>query len=431
MKQRAAEINRAFFRGKPGFLKRGGTAPLRRILPAALAFFLALLPAAGAVALTLYTASSFAGEDDAAGTYANLLETFETEHGCVISDRSGASNESWKQSVLNDFAAGNEPDVLFFFAHGADSVPILSRVIPIEQLNREYPDLNLPVSEALREADGQVYAVPVRPFWEGLMVNTELFEQAGLALPSTWEQLSEAVRVFREMGITPISVSLTEAPHYLAEMVIQACATPEEQQARPRSFEEVPASWIRGMELLRELYEAGAFHENAALADDRTAAALFHSGQAAMRADGVWFAHQMTEEEMNRTAVLPAPGYGEKQGAVSYIGGVSMGFYLTRRAYEQPAVRDEAVALLAWLTSPESRAKLSGGSLTGSLQRSAAELIAQDHLMLSPIQDAMNAAAREVWLMECVPAVAEGRMTAEECWRRVMQLQPFGQQGGG
>lgn len=102
-----------------------------------------------------------------------------------------------------------------------------------------------------------------------------------------------------------------------------------------------------------------------------------------------------------------------------------MGFYLTRRAYEQPAVREEAVALLAWLTSEESRAKLSGGSLTGRMQRSAAELIGSDHRMLSPIQDAMNAAAREVWLMECVPAVAEGRMTPEECWRRVMQMHPF------
>ena len=409
----------------PGSRDPGRGGLLRRLAALAAALFLAAGLPAGAGALTLYTASSFAGEDESAVTYAQLLETFEAEHGCVISDHSSASSESWKQSVLNDFAAGNEPDVLFFFARGADSAPILSRVIPIEQLNREYPELKLPVSEALREADGRVYAVPVRPFWEGLLVNRELFEEEGLALPDTWERLLEAVRVFRSRGIVPISVSLTEAPHYLAEMVIQACAPAEEQQARPGTPEEVPASWIQGMGLLRELYEVGAFPENAALIDDRTAGELFHSGKAAMRVDGVWFAHQMTEEEMNRTAVLPAPRRGETGGAVSYIGGVSMGFYLTRRAYEQPAVREEAVALLGWLTSEESRAKLSGGSLTGSLQKSAAELIGPDRLMLSPIQDAMNAAAREVWLMECVPAVAEGRMTPEECWRRVMQLHPF------
>ena len=428
MKQRTAaeppKDRRRFSREWKG---AGAFCLFLQVLTAVLAAVLALTPITGARALTLYTASSFAGEDDSAVTYVNLLKAFEAEHGCVISDQSSASSERWKQSVLNDFAAGNEPDVLFFFARGADSVPILSRVIPIEQLNREYPDLNLPVSEALREADGQVYAVPVRPFWEGLMVNLDLFEEAGLALPATWDQLKDAIRVFRGKGIVPISVSLTDAPHYLAEMLIQACSTPEEQQARPRSAEEVPASWIRGMKLLRELYEIGAFPENAALLDERTADELFHSGQAAMRVDGVWFAHQMTEAEMNRTAVLPAPRYGEVQGPVSYIGGVSMGFYLTRRAYEQPMVRDEAVALLAYLTSEESRAKLSGGSLTGSLQQSAANLIASDHLMLGPIQDAMNATAREVWLMECVPAVAEGRMTAEECWERVMQLQPFGQ----
>ena len=34
--------------------------------------------------------------------------------------------------------------------------------------------------------------------------------------------------------------------------------------------------------------------------------------------------------------------------------------------------------------------------------------------MVSPLQDAMNKNAREAWLLECIPAVAEGTMTAEE-----------------
>ena len=47
--------------------------------------------------------------------------------------------------------------------------------------------------------------------------------------------------------------------------------------------------------------------------------------------------------------------------------------------------------------------------------------------MVSPLQDAMNRNAREVWLLECIPAVAEGSMSAEECWERVMALFPFGE----
>ena len=294
MKRSVKKLFQTLIRRNAENRPNGNRRLLRRIFSAAAAAFLAMGCPAGAGAVTLYTASSFAGEDESAVTYANLLETFETAHGCVISDHSSASNESWKQSILNDFAAGNEPDVLFFFAKGADSAPILSRVISIEQLNREYPELHLPVSEALREPDGQVYAVPVRPFWDGLMVNTELFVQEGIPLPESWDQLLEAVRSFRSRGVVPISVSLTEAPHYLAEMVIQACATAEEQQARPASFEEVPASWLQGMALLRELYEEGAFPENAALVDDSAAGHLFLQGF-----PGRGF-HQLTESPPSR-----------------------------------------------------------------------------------------------------------------------------------
>ena len=106
-----------------------------------------------------------------------------------------------------------------------------------------------------------------------------------------------------------------------------------------------------------------------------------------------------------------------------YLGGVSMGFYLTRRAWESRH-RDAAVKLLAELTSEESIRELGSSSLSGRLLDSAEDMRA-GRQMVSPLQDAMNSKAREVWLLECIPAVAEGEMTPEECWRRVMALNPF------
>lgn len=375
--------------------------------------------------LILNTASSFAGEDASSTVYSGLLRSFEASEGCVIMDRSSASSESWKRSVLNDFAAGNEPDVLFFFACSADSQPLLSRMVPIEEINRDYPGLNLLVSDALRESDGKVYAIPVRPFWEALLCNTELFERYGLPLPDSWDHLMEAVRGFRAVGITPVALSLMDAPHYIAEMVMLACCSPEDQQARPESLEEVPESWFRAMDLLHSLSEAGAFPEQSSLLDERSANALFRDGQAAMQVDGVWFAVQFSSEEMARTAVLPVPPVEGLHRETAFIGGVSMGFYLTRRAYSQPSVRGPAVRLLAHLTSEESRSSLSGSQLTGLTASTAAELLSPSHQMLSPIQDAMNSSAREVWLLECIPAVAAGTMTSGECWSRVMALKPF------
>ena len=37
----------------------------------------------------------------------------------------------------------------------------------------------------------------------------------------------------------------------------------------------------------------------------------------------------------------------------------------------------------------------------------------------------MSKEARETWLLGCVAAVAEGSMTPEECWEKIMQLHPF------
>ena len=208
------------------------------------ALFFSVLLAAGAAScraegITLRTVSCFAGDDSAAGVYVEILNRYESETGNRVRDSSSTSDETWKGSVLNDFAAGNEPDVLFFFAAGADSVPLLSRVVPLDEINASYPEIRLTENEALREADGKIYAVPVRGYWEGLYVHTDLFEQYGAPLPEDWESLLEAIRIFRENGITPIAVSFSDIPHYLAEMAVLACAGREEQQMRPRSLAEV------------------------------------------------------------------------------------------------------------------------------------------------------------------------------------------------
>ena len=213
--------------------------------------------------VTLRTVSCFAQADAAAAAYTRLLAQWEELTGNRVSDASHASDESWKNGVLMDFAAGNDPDVLFFFTCTSDSAYLLNRVVPIAEIDAAYPELGIPQDERCAEADGRVYAVPVRSFWEGLLCNTDLFERCGAELPRTWDQLERAIAIFRENGIVPISVSLSDVPHYLAEFAIFACATAEEYQARPRTLAQLPQSWVDGMALISRLYELGAFPDDA------------------------------------------------------------------------------------------------------------------------------------------------------------------------
>ncbi len=397
----------------------------RKWTAAALALLMLMIPFAGTAegGVILRTVSCFAGLDGSAGEYVAILQRYESETGNTVLDSSSTSDEAWKTAVLKDFAAGNEPDILFFFAAGADSAPLLSRVVSLEEINEAYPDLNLPENDALREADGKVYAVPVRGYWEGLYVHTDLFEQYGAPLPKDWTSLLEAIRIFRENGIVPIAISFSDIPHYLAEMSVLACASREEQQARPKTYEEVPASWLEAMGVIRELAEAGAFADNAGSTYESASTEQFLNKQAAMQMDGSWMDSAFPAGMMDTLAVLPMPRRNGEGTSDCYLGGVSMGFYLTRRAWESRH-RDAAVKLLAELTSEESIRELGSSSLSGRLLDSAEDMRA-GRQMVSPLQDAMNSKAREVWLLECIPAVAEGEMTPEECWRRVMALNPF------
>ena len=388
-----------------------------------LVMLMLLCTAMPARAVSLRTVSAFGGTDASALNYVELLREYEAQTGNVVEDTSGTSDESWKASVLSDFAAGNEPDILFFFACSADSAPILRKMVPIAEINAAYPDLALPESDILREGNGRIYAIPLRPYYEGLFVNTDLFERYGAPLPDTWAHFEEAIAVFRDAGIAPIAVSLSDIPHYLAENAVLAASSPEDYTARPAAFDEVPESWLRGMELIRRLYTLGAFPENTLNTSETITSELFRQKKAAMQIDGSWFINSLPEESMETTVVMPMPSLDGEGGAV--IGGVSMGFYLTRRVWEDPARRDAAVALLEWMTRPDHLRRLAAWDITGALAESADAMAARASDMLRPIQDDMNAAARERWLLDCVPAVAAGDMTAEECWARVMALDPF------
>lgn len=233
--------------------------------------------------VVLKTVGCFAGADTSASAYVEILKAYETETGNRVEDTSAASDEAWKVSVLYDFAAGNEPDVLFFFAANANSAPILSRVVPIAEINAAYPDLHLTQNQLLAEADGMVYAIPARPFWEGLFVNTDLFEQHGLDLPTDWAKLETAIQTFRQEGIVPIAVSLSNIPHYIAEFAILASGSPREYTQRPTSLAQVPASWYQGMEMIHHLYEIGAFAEDVNANTEAVSSQLFREKKAAMQ----------------------------------------------------------------------------------------------------------------------------------------------------
>lgn len=373
----------------------------------------------------LRTVSTFAGMD-AGLEYVDLLHAWEAQTGNQVDDRSAASDESWKIAMLNDFAAGNEPDVFFFFACTADSKPLLSRVVPIRLINETYPGLHLRESESLREDDGLVYAIDVRPFWEGLFINTDLFERYGLELPTDSEKFERAVQIFRRNNIIPLAISLSDIPHYLVEFSILSSGSVKDHQSRPKQNADIPDSWARGMELIRHLYKIGAFPDNVNATSEDLTTALFINKQAAMLLDGSWRANSIPNESWNTTIVLPFPVFSEEADPSAIIGGTSMGFYISKRAWEDETKRDAAVSLLAHLTSDSARAKL-GFSFEGEMLKSAIALTgtaSENGTLAFPISDAMDSGARSYWFSQ-IPSIADGSADIHQVLQEMVRRGAF------
>ena len=385
-----------------------------------LSLFLILCVASPAWAVSIQTVSALSSDDSAIDAYLAIIAEWETETGNTVEDLSSASDEAWKTGVLNDFATGNEPDILFFFANTSDSLPILDRVVPIADINAAYPDLFLTESDLLREADGKVYAIPVRPFWEALFCNLDLFEQVGAELPTDWEKFQQAVEKFKAAGIVPLAASLSDVPHYVAEIPMLASGPPAEHLRRPACANEIPASFIEGMQVIRELYLMGAFPANVNSSTATVANNLFIGKQAAMLLEGSWFANGIAEAHWDTTVVLPFPAIAADADPTVSLGGVSMGFYLTRKAWNDPIKRDAAVSFLAKVTSEDSVRRL-GYTFGGKLQESAEPLLLN---IVPPFQDDMDPEVRSYWFSQ-IPAIADGTADPAQVMAEVFSRNPF------
>ncbi len=330
--------------------------------------------------VTLKTVSMFGGTDPQAEVYQSINEQFMKDNDWVtIEDDSQSSDEEWKASVAADFAVGNEPDVIQFFTDAtANDVLAANKFVTIEEIQKEYPeyaqDIKADALAITANPDGVQRAVPTTGYWEGLFCNKDLFDQYDLELPTDWDSMVTAINTFKENGIIPIACSLNNVPHYWIEFLMLYAAGPDEYTQIPES---APEGWVKGLETFKTLRDLGAFPEDTDTVDNDYTGQLFLNKQAAMQLDGSWFSGQITDTD--NTVVVAFPGVeGQKAEAGSMIGGISSGFYITKKAWDDPDKREAAVKFVEAHTNKDSIQKY--WESTGAIANPAAEVTAPSDL---------------------------------------------------
>ncbi|MDR2486495.1 MAG: extracellular solute-binding protein [Clostridiales Family XIII bacterium] len=397
---------------------------------------------AGGIELRVVT--SYGGDDGNRTNYENAFHAWEDATGNSVSDDSATSNEEWKGKVNTDFETGTEPDVLFFFTNNdSDNIVNGGKVVSLEEIRAEYPDYGTNLSEELlpvSPADGKKYALPSTGFWEALFVNKKILEEVGVPIPGadyTMDQFIADCQKVKDAGYTPIAASLQEVPHYWWEFEVFNNGSPATHLTVPAEADDAAGkTWAAGMDDLKTLYDKGFFPENTLTAKDADTVQLMFDGEAAFLIDGSWkvgaFLAPGAVENVDDFAVTYVPGKGERK-ATDIIGGISMGYYITKQAWDDTEKREAAVSFIQHMTSDEVLASFgANGAPTAvrnaakddaasALVASAQQMFVGQTSMTGAVQDLLQGPARDA-LFAGVKNVVTGGDTPEKLLKKTVEL---------
>lgn len=394
----------------------------------------------GKKGVTISVVTSFGGDDGNRQNYEKAYQAFEKATGNKVSDNSQTSNETWKSQVMADFQTGAEPDVLFYF-NGVDSNKLIQdkKVVSIDEIREVYPDYADNMKDDWMGAspvDGKNYSVPVNGFWELLFVNKKVLSDCGVDIPGadyTWEQFLKDCETIKQKGYTPIAASLFEVPHYWFEYTVFNHGNPENHLEVPSSATDaIGKKWQAGMEDIKTLFSKGFFPSNTLTAKDADTFQLLADGKAAFAIDGSWKLGWFTGtdnqagnvDNIDDFTICFVPGSGERK-ATDIIGGISMGYYITRKAWDDPNKQKACVDFVEAMTTDEvvsafgvtNVTALKNGTIVpdnvDSMTKRAIELMQELTATVPAVQDQLTETARKA-LFADIQNVVSGKMTAQQ-----------------
>ncbi|MBR3645952.1 MAG: carbohydrate ABC transporter substrate-binding protein [Lachnospiraceae bacterium] len=394
--------------------------------------------------VTLKVVTTYAGNDSNAQIYQDAYKAWEAKSGNTVEDGSVTADESFKEKVITDFQVGEEPDVLFYF-NGKDSDAFVSqgKVMSIDEIRAEYPDYAKNMKDDMMGAspvDGKNYSVPVNGYWEAMFVNKNVLKAAGVDVPdatTTWTDFIDICQKIKDAGYSPIAASLAHIPHYWFEYSIYNHTSPATHNAVPaKADDDQGKAWAAGLDDIKALYEKGFFPDNTLTATDDETFQLFATDKAAFLIDGNWKIGDITKsvEDIANVTVTYVPGSVADRKTTDMIGGISMGYYITKKAWDDPAKRKAAVDFVSHMTSDEVVSQFAGVSATAlvngatvdestlnSLQIDAVALCKGATGISPAVQDNLSEAAR-VPIFGNMAAIVKGEKTSADAVKEVLDI---------
>ncbi len=262
--------------------------------------------------------------------YRKLFSDWNASHADVQVRVSEYEIEAYRTKIKTALAAGEVPDI-FAMWDGSFIKPYIKTGNMLE-LDAWLPDdFESRIKTGLLascQLDGKTYSVPVYTFIANLYCNTTLFVKAGAAIPTTWDELLDAVRALRKAGITPVALGQKDkwpGIYWYDILAMRTAGFAESQNALhyPTLFVREP--FVEAARMLVELSDLGAFGADAFEMGFNDMVDSFCRGEAAMIYQGNWIDYSIENEQSHvkgQVVSVPFPVVRHGKGTVrDFLGG--------------------------------------------------------------------------------------------------------------
>lgn len=247
--------------------------------------------------------------------YNAIFDVYEKKHPNVTVEFKAFKNDTYNTKLKTGVTAANGPDVAQLRAYGGlQSLIAADRLVPLDG-KIDLSGFSASVLEGARgREDGKVYGVPFAVQTLQVFYNKKIFEEHGISVPETWDQMISAAKKLKSAGVTPFAATGKDTwmlPIY-REIFGAARAGGQQFADAVLSGETdfTDPDYVASLELLKQLQPY--FPDNVAGVPYTDAQILFTSGQAAMYPGGsfelAFFEEQAPDLKMGVFQVPPPPG---------------------------------------------------------------------------------------------------------------------------
>ncbi len=377
--------------------------------------------------------SSWGGVDSKAETLKTILNKFVADNPDIVVQNESLFGEDFLPKIKTDFASGNNPDV-FGLWPGSDINALIKagKVADLTGILDGDPAWKDSFSRdmwAYTTYEDKIYGLPVEVIFECLFVNTDLFEKYNVKIPQNYEELINAVELFKKHNIIPIAYNSLAEGTFLYQNVIAMLGGKEDAE-NPFENGRVKACYVEAMKYIKELYDRGAFPKDCFTISNNERNTLFKDKKAAMIVQGSWFIGDFTADN-NTVDIMPMPfildGKSPENTLIYGLGGGS--FHLGSAAAADPDKLNASLRLLKTLTSEETVlvfANETGMISTVDISRyntgyrrmteKGLKMLSNARLLIGPPDSFVDRSSWETDIAGRFLYYLEGEVSAQEIW---------------